>query len=199
MNNPAELFVKISKRVEDIGNLANIAQELSNNFKESSPESLKLANDLAYWLYIVNKNDLAYEVCNCLGQIEFRSDFNIWSWVSSALVLQSRILKERGDLDSANKCIEKIKKTFEVGDDLHKSVRLKALHRRLNGGLLYDDKIKEAEDDNDIELEIEYRLPQIKELIFIKEIGNIEIVNLKSIKDEISYNIQRVLRLANIK
>lgn len=175
-----------SKRLE------KLAQSVAKNFKPTSVSSLEKANDLAFRLYVINRKDLAMLVCKELDQIKFDNNYNVWTWVELALALEARMLTEERQDKQAEECVKKIRAPFEVGDETLKSIKSKALNRRLNGDLLPFDKITESQQDNDISLEMDYRFAALKELIYLSELGGSEEFTIKNINQQIQDNLSKI-------
>ncbi len=140
--------------------LIAIKKRASKNFKRTKKDPLENAKHLAYWQYIYGREDEALETCRFLGLSEFEGNFNLWCWVESALALQSRIMRMRGEKKEARQCLKRIKDAGFVED------RLKG---RIVGN--YRECIKRAIETKDKTLERDWNMLALEELCFIIELS----------------------------
>jgi hypothetical protein len=129
---------------------------------------------LAYWLYIIDENDLAMEIASLIDKIPFEGDFVIWERVRDAFILESFIYKEKGDIEKSKESLQKITMVGKVGDESTLQKHQRILDRVLNGALLYDKFIIEDQQENDIQAEITHRFLQFKTLCYMKGMGGSE-------------------------
>src|SRR5690348_7148325 len=87
--------------------LGGIKKRASSKFSRKRQASVELGVRLAYWLLVLGKEDQAVEVCRFLGEYQFAGNFSLWSWVESALVLQSRIARKHDRLEESAECLRR--------------------------------------------------------------------------------------------
>lgn len=100
-------------------------------------------------------------MCGLLNDIPFKNDYNLWTWVEATLA---------GESARAQACAEAIRATYQVGNELERTTKARVLERRLKGNGLYDERIKQAEQESDKPLEESLRLIQLKELLFLQAV-----------------------------
>lgn len=192
MESNVDVLQKVVSQPLGSKKLDKLAKSTAKNFKLSTQNSLEKANNLAYWLYIYDQKELSLAVCQLLSTVEFADNYNIWTWIETALALEARLLKENKENNLAEKCIERIKEPVNLGDEPVRLAKNKALARRINGELLQFNKIEQAEEENDKQLEIDYRLVQLKELILVNELGGSQVMPLTILEENIELNIKKL-------
>jgi len=89
--------------------LAKLKTKASKDFKWTKVSSVDEVRKLAYWLYVLDRQDEALEVCHFTEPYQFTGNHNIWYNVECTLVLQARISRLRGNHDEWRRCIDKIR------------------------------------------------------------------------------------------
>jgi hypothetical protein len=79
MENIKEIFQVIASQSVGVNRVDKLAVSLANSFKLTQAASLEKANDLAFWLFIHGKNELARRVCELLASIPFANNYNLWT------------------------------------------------------------------------------------------------------------------------
>ena len=159
--------------------LAQAKAKLSKGFKWSKAQCLYDASALAVLLHVFDRDDVALEVCRGLGRIPFDGTFSLWSAVETALTLQARVLRRRGDEAGAAECLRRVREAGFVP-------------KRLEGGLLDpNDTVKESVKDGRKKSEQAGRLILAKELAFIIELGGSEKWPVDHTEQEWQENIAR--------
>ncbi len=164
----------------------------------TNPEFLKNQMWNSYFAYLLANNLLAEKILTSITNYQFDGDYDKWTWIEGAIVLLSRIYKENNNDDKAKLEIDRIFQTLEYGsDEMKKKIRKKAFKRRLEGQLLNHEKIVNARENNNLELEFLFLMSYIKELIFIKEIGESEKFNdQQELEEMIEKNICRAKEIS---
>jgi hypothetical protein len=114
------------------------------------------------------------------------------------LALGARISREREDFENMRKYIEKIKKPLTIGSDIEQKIKEKALMRRLKGMLLHDTKINTWKERNDTQLELEFRIAQMKELCFIGEMGGSEEYTKETVEEKFKDNLEEINKILSL-
>lgn len=127
--------------------------------------SFKAANDLsslfelAEWLYIYDYTDFALRVCQLVNDQTFKNNFNIWSPIEQLLILESRILRESGQIELSRHILNKVLEVMAPHED--------ATKRRLSFNWLNDDKISHFDPKH----ANVWRFIDLSSLFFIRELG----------------------------
>ena len=143
MENIKEIFQVIASQSVGVNRVDKLAVSLANSFKLTQAASLEKANDLAFWLFIHRKNELAGRVCELLASIPFANNYNLWTWVELALALDAKLASE----SEAKQRIDAIRAPLALGDEMHRNIKIRALARRMNGDLLQFQAIAQAQQD----------------------------------------------------
>ena len=158
------------------------------------PEIQENLNNVLFTLYILDKKEAILRFQEYFLEYEIISNKNIWTLVESSLTLISRINRELLRIEDSIRAIGKVKTAFNIGSEMAVQVNSKARQRRLNGDDLLYDKIEEAIVNKKIELEYDYRMVQLKKLIFISELGYSEIMPASKVENEIIENINFLIK-----
>jgi hypothetical protein len=190
MNKKTEEILKAIKSECHQRIIVNEVDNVINHSNLSDDNTLLNINNLACWLYIIEKKDLALNVCSIIDKIPFEGDFMIWENVQSVLVIESLIYSESNEFEKSQKCIATIKAVRTTGDEATIRKRQRILQRVLNGSLLHDKEIIDAQEKNNVKEEIRHRFLQFKRLSYMKTMGgsetySIEYLNKKIKKEKI--------------
>ena len=140
---------------------------------------------LAYWLYIIDEKELAMEVASLIDEISFKGDFVVWERVQDALILESIVYAEEGNIQKSKEAMSPINEVDTTGDESTIRKNQRILQRVLNGSLMYDDEIEDAQKENNIQDEIRLRFLQFKLLCYMKSMGGSEKYPIKHLEEEI--------------
>lgn len=167
-----------------------VVRDLTKNIKKKNYnlKSAKVVSSIAYlahWLYIIDKPDLALEVCSMIDKIKFENDYLIWEPVRSALILEATIYQEYQKKEQSERILIYVKDITFSGDESTKEKNQRILKRVLDGSLLYDKFIREDQMDNDIQSEISHRFFQFKILYYMKVMGGSETYPIEYLNEEI--------------
>ncbi len=160
--------------------LTRLTASTARKFKLTTQASLEKVNALAFQLYIHGDLENAYAVCQLVNNVSFTGNFNLWSWVELTLALQAHILKRWHQFNPAQQIIAQLQAIYT---DTHHQI----LNRRLNGNLLHTQAIADAIKSQDRQLERDYRLADLYELVFISNMGAVKPVFSEQIQDHVSY------------
>ncbi len=172
-------------RGERVRIISSVKKRASNNFKLTKQESLRAGLHLALWLYVAEREDEALEVCKTVGRSKFTGNFNLWSWVERALVLQSRILRNRGSLFEAHIQLKRVKDAGFVPT-------------RLEGSLFSHDEIQNALAGGNAKAERDWRLGHLSEVVFVRELGGSPSCPPEALERDIAETVARLRILAKL-
>lgn len=163
--------------------LAKTKAKLWKSFKWSKAQSLYDAGALAVLLHVFGRDDETLVICRELGRIQFNGTYSLWSAVETALTLQSRLLRQRGETEEAEACVQRVRDAGYA-------------EARLKGNLLdRNDSVKEATKTGDKKWELSARLVQAKEIAFIIELGGSEKCPVERMEQLWETNIARLREL----
>ena len=147
--------------------------------------TLRNINDVTNWLFIVNMHELSLQMGSTIDHIPFEGDFMIWENIQGVLVIETLIYLENKQMDKYNNCISTIKEVRTTGDEATIKKRQKVLQRVLNGSLLHDKEILEAQKENNIQEELRHRFLQFKRLSYMRIMGGSETYPIEYLDKEI--------------
>jgi hypothetical protein len=169
---------------ESVKALARAKAKLSKGFKWSKAQCLFDAGALAVLLHVFGRDDQALEVCRALGQIQFDGKYSLWSGVETALTLQARLLRARGETAAADDCVRRVR---DAGFS----------DNRLDGILLdRNGTVSLAVEDGDTKSELAGRVTMAKEIAFVIELGGSEKCPMDRMEREWESNVARIRELA---
>lgn len=192
METKRKALAEIADRLTEHKQLARSAASLAKNFKPTTADSLRRTKDLAYWLFVNDKLEESLDVCSLLNDIKFSNDYNIWTWVELTLALEWKLRTIAEQPEAAQQCSDKILSTYITGSQDERTTISKVLERRLNGSLLYDSRIAEAEQDKDLTSERNFRLLQIGQLLFIQALGGSEVLPVPELEKQIALQLAKL-------
>ncbi|MBF0397553.1 MAG: hypothetical protein HQK78_12315 [Desulfobacterales bacterium] len=163
--------------------ISRMKKRATKNFKWTVSRSLEDMMYLAFWFYVLGREDEALEVCTFLSQYEFEGNFNIWRWVEYALALQARIFRNRDKKDEREKTLKRIRTYFEED--------------RLNGIILNLNKenVQDQIEAHDKKREADWRAVMMLEQCIIIEMGGSKQLPVKNIETEFQDNISKLKEL----
>jgi len=88
--------------------------------------------------------------------------------------------------------LDKIKNAYSSGDEPLKTIKLRALRRRLNGELLPTKELAEAINSNDNKSISDYRFIIVRDKIFIKEVADSNEIDLTNLENDIRSQISEL-------
>ncbi|OHT47291.1 DUF6707 family protein [Flavobacterium tructae] len=187
MKERIEQIIDILPKDKNVYKVANLLISNSEDLDEAQiQENL---NDLLFTLYILNEKETVLQFQEYFLGYEITSNKNIWTWIESSLTLMSRINRDFLKIEDSVRVIEKIKTAFNIGSEMAVKINSKARQRRLDGDDLLYDRIEEAIANKNIELEYDYRMVQLKKLLFISELGFSESMPESKVENEIIENM----------
>ena len=167
---------------ESVKTIAQAKAKLKK-FRWSHAQSLYDAGALAVLLHVFDRDDEALEVCRALGQIPFDGKFHLWAAVETALTLQARLLRRRGEIAEADECVRRVREAGFAVD-------------RLNGTLLdRNGTVSESVKNGKKRLEQAGRVTMAKELAFLIELGGSEQCPVDRMEREWKQNLDRLRAL----
>jgi hypothetical protein len=169
---------------EPVKVLAAAKKKLFKKFKWSQAQCLYDATFVAVLLHVFGRDDEALDLCRELSRIPFDGKFRLWTAVEQALVLQARILRQRGEATGAAECLRRVRDAGFVDD-------------RLAGSMLdRNGAVAEAVRTGDDEWELRGRVGMAKELAFVIELGGSDACPVDRMEGQWRENLDRLRVLA---
>lgn len=170
---------------EQIKFLQGVKKKAAKSFSLTRMDSLYKTHDLAYALYIFGRVDECVEVCVTAARVEFSGNFNIWSPVETTLALYARILGEKGDKGGSTAVMERVRAAGFV-------------EGRLTGLLLKDKEMQDAINEGSKTDERDWRMCQMSELCFMKELGGSQAYPVDAIEKLFMENLTALRALLKV-
>lgn len=177
--------------------LKKVANKLSLSFSETKSADLEKAVQLAYLLYLYDKLDFAEQIVNELSHIEFNGNYNYWTWIEMALILNIRINRINSELAIVDVLKNKVLSPLSIGNEAQVRINNRVFKRILQGDTLPLDKVKRAMDAGDVNDEVFWRTVYLKKLMKISEMGGSDEYPAAQAEVEIKNNEIRVKDLLN--
>lgn len=121
-----------------VGVILKNCKHINEKFSLTSAKDIGYVTELVTLLYICSMQEDAIKVCNLLNEVKFNGNYTLWDNVVNARLIQSRILRNLGQVGEARVLIEEIM--------VHELQKL--WHNQLTCLDLYDKNIKEAKERN---------------------------------------------------
>ncbi len=191
-------FKKVAETITD-KKLQKTALSLSKKYKPTVANELERADRLATDLFFKSYENEALTIIEVLEKEVFNGNYNLWTWIQSALLLKCWIL-ERSENEVSQQTIENIIKTINStldfgNDEMKKKINTKVRNRRLTGSLLNYDKIEIAIAENDKKTELVWRIAQFGELLFIYFLGGSDQFSTQKALVELEENENKIKAL----
>lgn len=187
-----QVLATVASQVADHPKTARLANALAKNFKPTVVNSLERTKNLAYQLYVLDRPDLCLQVCQLLNDLVFTNNYNIWTWVELTLALEWKLQLQAGELTQAQRCAAILRSTYELGDIVAQAQGAKNLAWRVNGGLLYDAQIAQAEQRGDTTAEKSYRQTQLGALLCIQALGGSATLPLPELERQLVFQLAKL-------
>ena len=164
-----EVFTRIENQTE----LQAYIKQIPAKYKKTQKSYLTALVKLSYLLYLT-QNDQKPQVkvlLHELSQIPFAENYDYWTWVEHALILQARIAREEGQSDVYDQAMKCIEEALNTGEEDVVKVKHNVQNRFVKGETLSTKTIDAAIQKDDILMECDQRIVYIMKLFKIKELG----------------------------
>lgn len=171
------------------------SEELSHSFDEKNNDELEKLIQISYILYVYNEVGIALEIVDELSDYVFNGDYDFWTWIDAALVLNIRLKRLSNQGENIPALKDKILSPLSIGNEIQIKVKNKVYKRFLEGDTLAVDKIQEAVDSNEKDREAARRISYLIKLMKISEMGGSESFSIEKAESEIKSNQVRLKSL----
>lgn len=164
-----EVFTRIEKKAE----LHSYIEQIPAKYKKIQKAYLAALVKLSYLLYITQSDQKPQikELLDELSQIPFAENYDYWTWVEHALILQARIAREEGQSDVYDQAMKWINDALQTGEEAVVKVKHNVQDRFVKGETLNIKTIDAAITQKKPSMECEQRILYIMKLFKIKELG----------------------------
>lgn len=164
-----EVFTRIEKKAE----LHLYIEQIPAKYKKTQKAYLAALVKLSYLLYITQSDQKPQikELLEELSQIPFEENYDYWTWVEHALVLQARIAREEEHQAVYDQSMQLIEDALNTGEEAVVKVKHNVQARFVKGETLSTQTIDAAIKKNDTSMECEQRILYVMKLFKIKELG----------------------------
>lgn len=171
----------------------NLNDLCTNDF--NNPEFLKNLCWSSYFSYLIDDVVLRDQILNRFTILKFDGNYDKWTWIENAIVLKMKIYLDEDKIDEYKKLKEIIYSPFEFIEipENTRKISLKAFTRRISGSSIdvVINKVKDATDNKDIELEFMGLIVLYSKLLFIYCMNQGDVSD--DLKSEITKTHKRLL------
>lgn len=163
----------IIARIENQTELQSYIEQIPAKYKKTQKAYLTALVKLSYLLYITQskQNSDIKKLLDELSQIPFAENYDYWTWVEYALILQARIAREEGQSDVYGQAMKRINDALQTGEEAVVKVKHNVQDRFVKGETLNTKTIDAAITQKKPSMECEQRILYIMKLFKIKELG----------------------------
>lgn len=164
-----EVFTRIEKHTE----LYSYIEQIPAKYKKTQKAYLAALVKLSYLLYITQNDQKPQvkKILDELSQIPFEENYDYWTWVEHALVLQARIAREEEQQAVYKQFMQLIEDALNTGEEAVVKIKHNVQDRFVKGETLSTQTIDAAIKKNDLLMECEQRILYVMKLFKIKELG----------------------------
>ncbi|WP_204825539.1 DUF6707 family protein [Paenibacillus nicotianae] len=164
-----EVFTRIEKHTE----LHSYIEQIPAKYKKTQKAYLAALVKLSYLLYITQNNQKPQvkKILDELSQIPFEENYDYWTWVEHAVVLQARIAREEEQQAVYKQFMQLIEDALNTGEEAVVKIKHNVQDRFVKGETLSTQTIDAAIKKNDLLMECEQRILYVMKLFKIKELG----------------------------
>lgn len=163
----------IIARIENQTELQSYIEQIPAKYKKTQKAYLAALVKLSYLLYITqsNQNSDIKKLLDELSQIPFAENYDYWTWVEHALILQARIAREEGQQEVYDQAMHLIEEALYTGEEAVVKVKHNVQDRFVKGETLNTKTIDAAIGQKKLSMECDQRILYIMKLFKIKELG----------------------------
>ncbi|WP_046215999.1 DUF6707 family protein [Paenibacillus wulumuqiensis] len=127
---------------------------------------------LGWLLYVTGEPEAAGQLIEPLTAVSFENNYDHWTWIEYALVLQVQLSAGAADEEKVRQhAISAVEQAVQTGEESIVQVKQKVHGRFLRGETLHPENIEKAVQDKDDIREANYRLIHLMELSKLAVLG----------------------------
>lgn len=164
---------EVCTRIEKNTELHSYIEQIPAKYKKTQKAYLAALVKLSYLLYITQNDQKPQvkKVLEELSQIPFEENYDYWTWVEHAVVLQARIAREEEQQAVYEQSMQLIEDALNTGEEAVVKIKHNVQDRFVKGETLSTQTIDAAIKKNDLLMECEQRILYVMKLFKIKELG----------------------------
>ncbi|MGD8164529.1 DUF6707 family protein [Pantoea sp. FN0307] len=161
------LFYMLEKLREESKGIENCLKVIPTKNIKTEKAIVESLTKLAYFLFVNDENNDVILICDELSKIEFKNDYDYWTWVEYALALRAEISEQNGNKIKQVESVRLIEDALISGEGLPKKIRGNVHKRFMDGEGV-------ALNSNEEEEGLDARLIYLMRLIKLKSLGGSE-------------------------
>lgn len=184
----------IIDRIEKQAELQSYIEQIPAKYKKTQKAYLTALVKLSYLLYI-NQSEQKPQIKSLLDElsrIPFEENYDYWTWVEHALVLQARIAREKEQQAVYKQFMQLIEDALNTGEEAVVKIKHNVQDRFVKGETLSTQTIDAAIKKNDLLMECEQRILYVMKLFKIKELGAQLPYTDEKIDEESTQHMERI-------
>lgn len=188
------LLKDIIDRIEKQAELQSYIEQIPAKYKKTQKAYLTALVKLSYLLYI-NQSEQKPQIKSLLDElsrIPFEENYDYWTWVEHALVLQARIAREKEQQAVYKQFMQLIEDALNTGEEAVVKIKHNVQDRFVKGETLSTQTIDAAIKKNDLLIECEQRILYVMKLFKIKELGAQLPYTDEKIDEESTQHMERI-------
>lgn len=180
--------------IEQQNELKSYIKQIPAKYKKTQKAYLAALVKLSYLLYITQTDqcEVVKLLVNELSQIPFEENYDYWTWVEHALILQARIAREDGQQDIHDQAMKSLDNALNTGEEAVVKVKHNVQARFVKGETLDTKTIDAAIERKDESTECDQRLLYVMKLFKIKELGAVSPYTDEKVEQESKQYIERI-------
>lgn len=188
------LLKDIIDRIEKQAELQSYIEQIPAKYKKTQKAYLTALVKLSYLLYI-NQSEQKPQIKSLLDElsrIPFEENYDYWTWVEHALILQARIAREEGQQEVYDQAMHLIEEALHTGEEAVVKIKRNVQERFVKGETLTTQTIDAAIQQKKPSIECDQRILYVMKLFKIKELGAQLPYTDEKIDEESTQHMERI-------
>lgn len=180
--------------IEKQAELQSYIEQIPAKYKKTQKAYLTALVKLSYLLYI-NQSEQKPQIKSLLDElsrIPFEENYDYWTWVEHALILQARIAREEGQQEVYDQAMHLIEEALHTGEEAVVKIKRNVQDRFVKGETLNTQTIDAAIGQKKPSIECEQRILYVMKLFKIKELGAQLPYTDEKIDEESTQHMERI-------
>lgn len=188
------LLKDIIDRIEKQAELQSYIEQIPAKYKKTQKAYLTGLVKLSYLLYI-NQSEQKPQIKSLLDElsrIPFEENYDYWTWVEHALILQAHIAREEGQQEVYDHAMHLIEEALHTGEEAVVKIKRNVQDRFVKGETLNTQTIDAAIGQKKPSIECDQRILYVMKLFKIKELGAQLPYTDEKIDEESTQHMERI-------
>lgn len=188
------LLKDIIDRIEKQAELQSYIEQIPAKYKKTQKAYLTALVKLSYLLYIAQSEQKPQikSLLDELSRIPFEENYDYWTWVEHALILQARIAREEGQQEVYDQAMHLIEEALHTGEEAVVKIKRNVQDRFVKGETLNTQTIDAAIQQKKPSIECDQRILYVMKLFKIKELGAQLPYTDEKIDEESTQHMERI-------